>query len=86
MHRRVGDEIASALRVVLVAERSRDLGALVRVGDDDDAAALAEAAGGSAANHTDDALDLVGRDRIGLERAVHAAAAEDLAELHRTTV
>ena len=67
---------------MLVAERGRDLGALGRVGDDHDAAALAEAAGRCAANHADDALDLLAGIGVGLERAVHAPSTEDLAELH----
>ena len=59
---------------------------LLVVGDDDDAAALAEAAGRGAANHARDPLDLLVRDRVGQERAVHPAPGEDVAELHVPTV
>ena len=59
---------------------------LLVVGDDDDAAALAEAAGRRAADHVRDPLDLLARERIGQERAVHPPPREDVAELHAATV
>ncbi len=82
VHRRVGDEVAAVRRVVVVAEGFGDLRALLGVGDDDDAAALTEAARRRVADDVRDALDLLARQRVGQERAVHAAAAENVAELH----
>ena len=83
VHRRLRDERVTVLGFL---ERLGDRTALRLVGDDDDAAALAETARGRAANDADDALDLLTRQRLGVERAVHAPLGEDLAELHGRTV
>ena len=66
----------------VVSERRCDLCPFRVVGDDDDASALAEAARRRAADHADDALDLLLWKGIGLEGPVHPALRKDLAELH----